>query len=721
MLIRVGALMAKEKGVRGNFLQTIINNAVPVALIVTVLMMFIPLPKMLIDLAMVMNFAIAIVILMVVISSKNASDFSTFPQVVLFTTLFGLAINISSTRLILTAQVTGSGSNINMEGQSSMVQSFANIATGNNIVVGFVIFLIIMIVQLIVITKGADRVSEVAARFTLDAMNPKMMDISQEENSMKITQEEAEAKRNKIRRDISFFSAMDGSTKFVSGNVKAGIFITVINLVGGFIIGMIKNNLSFTDALASYAKLTIGDGLLSQLPALIMSFATGLLVTASDTSENLSDKLKKEFTVSSTVYYIVGGTLIVVGIAFHNAASLVLLPFGGLFIYLGFRLNKSAKIDEIKRKEAEAAEKQKSSAGKSSGETQTVINVDPLSLELGYGLLSLVDKDKGAELLNRITNIRNETGTDLGLIVPPIRIRDNMSLDRDEYSFKIRGIEVGRSRLKMNSFMCMAPGHGIPKDKEIQGEKTKEPAFGNDAIWIPAERRIEAEKAGYFVIDPPTIIATHITEIIRQHAAEILTRQEVKSLIDHIKETNAVIVDEVLSGQNSFTYGQIEAVLRNLLREQVSIRNLVPILEAMADYAPYSKDIYQVTEKVREALGAQICLQYVDENERILHVVRLSEELERVVMEHANYPQGSAPFVSFDIPTGRRFISALNNSLTSVIQNNYLPIILTSQPIRYLVKSAISKEFPKAIVISGNEVLAAGNLINLEIIGEIHE
>ena len=692
------------------------NSVIAIAVVITVLMMFIPIPKGLVDLAMVMNMAISLTVLLTVIYTKRASEFTSFPRLILLITLFGLAINITSTRLILTNKASNPA--VFMNTQSEMVKSFAHIATGGNVLVGFIIFIILIVVQVIVVTKGATRVSEVTARFTLDSMNNKMFDIQNELNSGAITEQEAAAKKEKIRQEVDFYSAMDGASKFVSGNVKAGIFITALNLIGGFIIGMVWGGMKFNDALESYVKLTIGDGLMSQLPALMLSFATGILVTGGSAEEVIGDQLKKNFNVDGTAYLIVGIALVIKGIAFHNGSAVVLIPVGILFIYIGIRQSSLMQKKAEKELTTQAATGGKTGASGASGEEMSpVATLPPLSLELGYTLVPLVDKEKGAELLERVTRIRKEQALDLGLVVPPIRIRDSMAIDSEEYSFKIRGIEVGRARLKLGYYMCLNTGN-VPKDKELRGERTHDPAFGMEALWIPEDRRVEAEKAGYAVIDPPTIIATHLTEIIKKHAAEILTRQEVSTIISKIKETNPVVVDEVLSGEHKYTYGEIEAVLKNLLSEQVSIRNMVTILETLANFAPLTRDPYFLTEKVRQALGAQICLQYADD-QKVLHVLRLSQSLSEKILDHKGEIPGQKPFVGFDPVDGRKYIEVMSSSIAAVRDRNYLPIVLCVDEVRQLVKSSTEREIPGLVVISISEVMAAGSDIKVETIGDI--
>lgn len=705
--------MANEN--RGKVLNFIQQNIPGVAAVVVVLMLIIPLPKSFIDFFMILNLALSVIILLVVIYTPRASSFSTFPRIVLFATLFGLGINISSTRLILVSPARASGYS---SSQSAMVQAFANIVTGgSNVVIGMVIFIILIVIQVLVITKGAGRVSEVAARFTLDAMSTKQFDIDNQLSQGYITEDEAKVMKEELRRDIDFYQNMDGSSKFVSGNVKAGIFITVINLIGGFIVGMVNNNMSFTDALSVYSVLTIGDGLLSQLPSLMLSFATGILVTGDKSGETLTDKIKKEFSIDGIIYEIVGAFLALMGIALRNHTQYLLVPMGALLFWFGFKMTKAKEDKEIKRKAAEAAEKSSSQQGAAAPENDAVAPLDPLQLQLGFALIPLVDKEKGAELLERITRIRRECALDIGLPVPKIRIIDNMSLEPNEYVFQIRGIKAGGSKLRLGYYMCMNTGLVT---EEIPGEVTKDPAFGMPAIWVPEECRAEAEQAGYAVIDPPTVIATHITEIIRGNAARILGRQEVDILINSVKETNPIVVNEVLNGDKvRFTYGDIEKVLKGLLHEKVSIRNMVTILEALANFGGITKNTWELIEKVREALGLQICLQYVDQDDK-LRVVNLSQGWSQKFLDYAQSPSdGSQPFVAFDPVDGRKWIEAVSKTITSVHAMGYQPIIMCSSIIRQLVRYSIEREMPGVVVISDREILAASNNIGLEVLGEI--
>ena len=691
--------------------------------IIVVLMLLIPVPGILLDVMMIANIAMAVIILLNVMYTPKSSDFSSFPRVILFATLYGLGLNVASTRLILTS----ASSYTYAKFPGNMLKAFSSIVTGDNLanpttrglVIGMVIFLILIIIQAIVITKGAGRVSEVAARFALDSMNTKMFAVDSELQSGAITDEQAREKKRAIQKESDFYSAMDGSSKFVSGNVKAGIFITVIDLLAGIITGMVIKNaqgqtLDFSTALNTYSRLTIGDGLLGQLPSLLLSFATGLLVTGSNTEETMGTQLKEEFTRSGYVYIITGVTLALMSLI-PNFPWYLLVPIGALFAFMGYQRVRTEKAVAAKKIEAEQAAKSQKQTGGRPEDVSPVVPVDKLSLELGYALIPLVQQDNGAELLERVTRIRREAALDLGLVVPTIRIIDNMMLEPTEYSFKISGIEAGRSKIKLGYYMCMNTGNVT---EEIKGEPTVDPTFGVPAIWVSEDMRQQAENAGYAVVDPPTIIATHLTEIIRNHAAEILDRQAVSKILDEIKKTNPVVVDEVLTAAH-FTYGEIEKVLQGLLREQVSIRNIVAILETLANYGSLH-NTWLLIEKVREALGLQICLQYVDQN-RKLTVLQLSQTAAQNLLQHQVIPNdGGQPFVAFDPVDGRKWISAVSSAITQAHDRNYLPIILCAPEVRSLVKNSIDRELHGTVVLSINEVMAAGNNVTLEILGEIN-
>ena len=696
-----------------NFLNSLANNFVAAAAVVVVLMLLIPVPSVLLNFLMILNIAIALIILLTVLYTPKASDLSSFPRVILFSTIFGLALNVCSTRFILKNGHVG----FDMF-SGDMIKAFANIVAGEDVIIGLMIFIILMIIQVVVITKGASRVSEVAARFALDSMNSKMFAVDSELQSGSITDEQAREKKASIRRESDFYSAMDGSSKFVSGNIKAGIFITIINLVGGILFAMLRHGMSWQNAINTFPKLTIGDGLLSQLPSLILSFATGILVTGSNSDEVLGEQLKKQFTVSGHIYVISGSILIFMSLVFYELPSLIflLVSFGGLCIFVGYKMIKKEKQTFAKKLAEEQAAKSKNQTGGSPEDVSPIVPLDPLSLELGYALIPLVDKEKGAELLERVTRIRREAAIDLGLVIPRIRIIDNMTLDPNEYCFKIRGIEAGRSKIKLDHYMCLDTGMVTEK---IEGEATTDPTFGLPGIWITESERPIAERNGYSIIDPPTIIATHMTEIIRSHASEILGRQEVSAIIEKIKETNPVVVNEVIDTYK-YTYGEIEKILQGLLKERVSIRNIVAILETLANFGMYTPhNTWFLTEKVRETLGLQICLQYVDPQDKNLSVVQLSQSWAEKILQHKVELSGGGYAVGFDPVDGRKWINSVSSAIIAMKEKNYLPIILCPADVRQLVYSSIDRELPGVIVLSFNEVMAAGNSIKLEVMGEI--
>lgn len=674
---------------------------IAICAIIVVMMLIVPLPTLLLDILMALNLLFAVLMLLIVLSTPKATDFASFPTMLLVSTVFGLGINVSSTRLILAE---------GLEFDGKMVKAFASFVVGTSgdegLLIGFVIFIILIAVQAFVITKGASRVAEVAARFTLDAMPMKQAAVEAEYNAGAITEEEARKRKMDVQKEADFYGAMDGASKFVSGNVKVGIFITVINLVVGLIFGMVLRGEPFGIAIQTYAALTIGDGLLSQLPSLLVSFATGIIVTRSASDQTLGIDVRKQFSQSAWIYYVAGGTMVVIGI-FPGFPWYVLIPMGGALCFLGYKLQSMQKVAEIEKKVAENASTPQATG--SVADASTVELPDPLSLELGYALIPLVEKDKGAELLNRIQLIRREMALDMGLIVPRIRITDNIRLDSSEYSFKIKGVTAGSGRIKMGWFLCINSG-GVTE--EVPGEKTQEPAFGLPAVWVAQENRDRAERAGYAVVDPPTMIATHLTEIIKRRADEILGRQEVQVLIDSLKKDYPAVVEEVMQ---NFKIGEIVKVLQGLLREQVSIRSMVAILETLADFGGVTKKTDVLVERVRQTLGRQICLQYTDPH-GVLHVLTVSQTFLETLLE-SKTDTVDGPVAMLDPVTHRKWISAVSTAIATARNQGYsFPVILCPETVRRLVKSSIERELPGIVVLSSAEIT---NDIKLESLGGI--
>jgi len=690
-----------QKVMRQSFLENPVDMAVGASAVGIVLMIIIPLPTVLLDALMAINLIISLLIFLIVLYTRKATDFSIFPTMLLATTVFGLALNISSTRLILSQGAAFDG---------RMIKAFATFVVGkgglDGLVIGAVIFIVIIAVQVGVITKGASRIAEVAARFTLDGLPGKQMAVEAEYNSGAITEEEATYRKREVRREVDFYGQMDGASKFVSGNVKIGIFISIVNLLGGLIIGMTLHGEDALTALGTYTSLTIGDGLLSQLPALLVSVATGFIVTRANAEGTFGAEVQGQFSQNGKIYWI--AAIVMAFMSFLPGFPFwVLLPLSALLAYIGYTLTQK----EMKAKEAKESAKAQGSEKKVDAQNQEmspVVPLDPISLELGYGLIPLVDREKGAELLERVTRIRKESALDMGLVVPRIRIIDNMRLEPSEYCFKIKGVEVGRGAIRMGYYLSINPG-GVTE--EIPGEKTRDPAFDLPAYWISEENRDRAERAGYTVVDAPSIIATHLTEILKHHAQDILGRQEVQAIAEALKKEYPAVVDEVLK---ALSLGEIQKVLQGLLREQVSIRNMVIIMETLSDFAGITKDSGFLIEKVRQALGRQLCLQYSNQD-KMLHVITIEPSLEQKIVE-SRVETSSGVISALEPMTQRNWIKALSQVSRQAQEKGFFPIILCSEAARALVKSSSEREIPDLVVLSVPEIAKD---IKVEAIGEI--
>jgi len=682
-----------------SFLKQKSDIFVAVGVIVIVMMLIIPLPTVLLDTLMAFNIILSLLTILIVLYTRRALEFSIFPTLLLVTTVYGLALNVSSTRLILSQ-----GNKFN----GRLVRAFAQFVVGTDgtqgIVIGLIIFIILIAVQFIVITKGATRVAEVAARFTLDALPGKQMAIEAEYNSGALSEEEAMRRKNDLQREVDFYGAMDGASKFVSGNVKVGIFITTINMIGGIIVGMTLHGEPFNEALTTYTSLTIGDGLVTQFPALLISTATGLIVTRAISDGTFGDDVTKQFSSQSRVYWIAAAFLFFISFL-PGFPWYVLLPMAALFGFLGIRLTQKQMSEDRDAREAKAVEKTRDATP---AEISPVAPLDPISLELGYGLVPLVDKDQGAELLDRVTRIRREAALDMGLVVPRIRIIDNMRLEPSEYCIKIRGVEVGRGVIRLGHYLSINPG-GVKED--IPGEKTRDPAFGLPAQWVTEEFREQAERAGYTVVDAPSIVATHLTEVIKKHASEILGRQEVKSILDTLKRDYPAVVEEV---QGNLSIGEIQKVLQGLLREQVSIRNMVAILETLGDYATITKDTGYLIEKVRQGLSRQICLQYADDEKKI-SVITINPAFEQTIIDSRVETSGGV-ISALKPEVQRKWITSMSNMVRRVQEQGLYPIILCSEAARALVRASTIREIPDLVVLSVSEIIPD---VRVEGVGEI--
>ena len=666
------------------------------SVVVLIAMIVIPLPTVLLDALLALNMMLSLYVLLNVLYIRKPTDFAIFPTVLLALTLFSLALNISSTRLILLQ-----GAKFN----SKMIRAFSTFVVGSGgtlgLVVGFIIFIAIILVQLLVITKGATRIAEVAARFTLDGMPGKQMALDAELSQGNIDQKEYASRKEALQQEVDFYGSMDGATKFISGYVKFGIFIIVIDILGGIIIGASLRGEPILTAMGTYTSLSIGDGLLAQLPTLLVSTAVGIVVTRAVSTGDLSEKLASQFSQYSMVYAI--GAFVLLGLSFLPGFPwYVLIPMAflsGLYAYRISRVQKKqASFNEMMTKTGEGAKKPRD-------EKTDIPQMEPpdqLSLELGFGLIPLVDKDKGAELLERMQGMRRQIALDMGIVIPKIRIIDNMLLGSSEYCFKIRGVDVGKSNIRMGYFLCINPGTA---KEELSGEKTKDPAFGLPALWIEEDKRDEAERAGYTVVDPPSIIATHLTEIIKRHASELLGRQETQTIIDGIRKDYPAVVDEVLMGRDGkgLTLGNIQKVLQGLLREQVSIRNMVSILESIADFAPLTTDTRFLVEKARQSLASQICHQFADEN-RIIHVLTIDPSLEQKIIDSKAQDSSGDIFSALEPTLHSAWIRTVGKSVRAVHDQGYFPVVLCSFQARYLVKTALERELPEVAVLSVSEI-----------------
>jgi len=655
-----------------------------IGVIVVVMMLIIPLPTIILDFLMAVSIMIGLLILMIVLFVHRSFDFSIFPSLLLITTIYRLALNVSSTRLILLEGAAFDG---------KIIRTFGNFVVGGNYVVGFIIFIVLVAVQFIVITKGATRTAEVAARFTLDAMPGKQMSIDSDLSNGLITEEIARQRREEIRKEADFYGAMDGASKFVQGDVKVGIIITVINIVGGFIIGMVQRNESFDVALRTYTLLSIGDGLVSQIPSLLITTATGIIVTRAVSNENFGDQISQQLSAQPRALYITAGAL-AAGILIPGFPKISLILLSGALAGLAYLLTQTQQ-EELQHKEIEARQ---AAAKESKPESVLpLIQIDPLEVEIGYNLIPLVDPEQGGTLLDRITNIRRRSALDMGLIVPPIRIRDNMELEPEVYSILIKGVEVGRGKLQVGKLMAMDSGDVREK---ITGVEFIEPVFNLNAIWIEPDVRDLAESRGYTVVDCPTIIATHLTEIIKRHADEILGREEVKKLIDNIRNDYPAVVKEV---EERIKYGEIQKVLQNLLRERVSIRNMVTILETLATYYNYTQDTGMLTEYVRGALSRQIVGSLVNED-NVLSVITVDPEIESIIRNSIYEDPVEGRVVGMDPDTHNIVVNSLLEAYTRASRMGFSPIFLVSPQIRSVTFALLEREIQAPVVLAYNEI-----------------
>ena len=650
-----------------------------------VLMIIIPLPPFLLDILLSVNIAFSVLILLITLFSTNILQLSMFPTILLVSTLFRLGLNISSTRLILGQGYAG-----------NVIESFGSFVVGGNYVVGVIIFLIIMIVQFVVITNGSGRVSEVSARFTLDAMPGKQMSIDADLGAGIIDEKTARKKRAELQQEVDFYGAMDGASKFVKGDAIAGIIITIINVLGGIIIGVVTMNMGFMESIQNFVRLTIGDGLVSQISALLISVSAGILVTKSSSEKNFGNLLGQQLTSVPVTIGMTGAVLLVLGFL-PGLPKLSFFTLGAGALAVSFLLIKEEKQKKIELENVETEVEDTKPSLEMAEDVSTLINVEPIEVEIGYGLIPLADEANGGDLLQRIVSIRRQCAIDMGILVQPIRIRDNLQLNPNQYSIKIKGNVVATYDLMPTMLLCMNP---MGEEIELEGIKVKEPTFGLDALWINSDNAEEAELYGLTVVDPTTILVTHLLEIIKSKAHELIGRQEVKLIIDSAKERYSAVVDELIP--DLMTLGEVQKVLQNLLREKISIKDRVTILETLADNARNTKDIEILTEYVRMAMSRSICSSLVDE-ENSITVVTLSMEVENLI---GNSLQKSinGTYPAIDPDTTNKIFSSIQSTTEGIHFNNNTTILLVSPKIRAPFRKLVEMVFPNITVLSLNEI-----------------
>lgn len=659
------------------------DTMIAIYILVAFIMLIVPLPAALLDVFMAFNIAIAFTILFVCMFSKEVLDLSYFPTILLFTTIFRIAMNVSSTRLILT---TGTSGNV--------VRTFGEFVGGGDLIVGAIIFVILIMIQFLVINKGSERVAEVTARFTLDAMPGKQMAIDADLNTGAIDDKEAKRQRDKIQLESSFFGSMDGAVKYVKGDAVAGLLLTAINLIGGIAMGMLRNGADINTALNTYGILTIGDGLVSQIPSLLISLSTGILVTKGGKEAEFGPTIIKQLFGVPKVMYLVGATLAFLGIS--TKLNTILFLGMGLLFAIGGRiiatnLETAGLEQEVDAEETEAEEIRQPE------NVNSLLQVDPIELEFGYGIIPLADVNQGGDLLDRVVMIRRQIALELGTVVPIIRLRDNIQLNPNQYIIKIKGIQVSEGEILFDHYMAMNPGY---IEEEITGIPTFEPSFHLPATWITEGQRERAESLGYTVVDPPSIIATHLTEIIRQYIAELLTRQDVQNLLNNLKESNPSLVEELVPKQLGL--GEVQKVLQNLLKEGISIRDLLTILETLADYAGTTRDTDILTEYVRQSLKRAISTKFFPAHETT-SVVTLDPKVEQEIMAAVKQTETGA-FLNLDPARARAIIDSVGNEVKKLENLGKVPIIITSPIVRIYFKRLTEDYYRDLVVVSYNEV-----------------
>jgi flagellar biosynthesis protein FlhA len=659
-----------------------------IGVLAVLVVMIIPLPSIILDFLLALNITLAITILLMAMYTIRPLDFFIFPPLLLVTTLFRLSLNVASTRLILLHGNEGALA------AGKVIKSFGSFVVGGNYVVGLIVFIILVIVNFVVITKGATRIAEVAARFTLDGMPGKQMGVDADLNAGLIDEDEAKARRAMITKESEFHGSMDGAAKFVRGDAIAGIIITVINIIGGFIIGVFQQNMSVIDAAQNYTLLTVGDGLVSQIPALTISTAAGIVVSRAASEGTMGKDFGKQFLNYPKAIYLSALTVfffgLIPGLPHISFILLSILIGGGAFLLGG-------KKQDVKK--AEIEKKKKETVEEGPEPVEHLLMVDPLELEVGYGLIPLVDREQGGKFLDRVRSIRRQFALDMGMVIPPIHIRDNLQLKSSEYQVLLKGVKIAGSELMMNHYLAMDPGD---VSRKIEGVETMEPAFNIPAVWIPEERKEEAKLAGYTVVDDATIMATHLTELLRKHASELLGRQEVQNLLDNLSKSYPKAVEELVP--NLLPLGIVQKVMQNLIRERISIRDLLTIVETLADYAVLTKDPDLLTEYVRNKLSRSIISPYIGED-GFLKLITMDSDVEDLLIQGIQKADHGS-YLSIDPKIADSIIASIKKEAEKAMSNNIQPILLTTPVIRRHLKKMVEYFVPSLMVLSQSELLS---------------
>ncbi|SHG85308.1 flagellar biosynthesis protein FlhA [Virgibacillus chiguensis] len=656
--------------------------SVLLGVILIIIMLIVPLPGWLLSILILCNISLALIVILVSMNTQEALQFSVFPTLLLLLTLFRLGLNVSTTRSILSEADAG-----------GVVATFGSFVIGGNPLVGFVVFVILVIIQFLVITKGSERVSEVAARFTLDAMPGKQMSIDADLNAGLISEQQAKERREKIEKEADFHGSMDGASKFVKGDAIAGIIIVLINIIFGLIIGMVQMDLSFQEAINTFMRLTVGDGLVSQIPALLISTATGIVVTRTAGNGNLGTDVSGQLLQYPKLLFIASGTVFLLGFTPINFFLTTILA--ALLALSGYLLLK--QTEDIIEPSDEEVDETESDVMKAPENVVQLINMDPIEFEFGYSLIPIADTNQGGDLLDRIVMIRRQLAVELGIVIPVVRIRDNIQLQPNEYRLKIKGEEVASGELLLDHYLAMAPDMD---EDDIEGVETTEPAFGLPAKWVSEEWKDEAELSGYTVVDPPSVVSTHLTEVIKRHAHMLLGREETKQLVDHLKESYPTLVEEVTP--EPLSVGDIQKVLAKLLREKVSIRNLPIIFETLADFGKLTNDTDLLTEYVRQALSSQITKQYTDKD-RSLKVVTLSARAEQAIAKSIQQTEHGS-FLSMDPEMQQQLLEHMKEEVEKLTLQEETAILLCSPAVRMYVKQLLDRFLPQVAVLSYNEL-----------------